>query len=141
MQTEMHLGLFHFGEQDENAGPDFRLARHSIDLLAMIEQKTKGNLTTEEQRFLENTLTELRFRFVQALEKSNSAPKPQPPAEPAAAPAPAAEAPAAEAPAAEAPAAEAPAAEAPAAEAPAAEAPAAEAPAAEAPGSEGQAAG
>jgi hypothetical protein len=82
MQTEMHLGLFHFGEQDENAGPDFRLARHSIDLLAMIEQKTKGNLTMEEQRFLENTLTELRFRYVQALEKNNSAPKPEPAPEP-----------------------------------------------------------
>jgi hypothetical protein len=72
MQTEMHLGLFHFGQPDENAGPDFRLARHSIDLLALMEQKTRGNLTMEEQRFLENTLTELRFRFVQALEKSNS---------------------------------------------------------------------
>ena len=72
MQTEMHLGLFHFGQPGEDAGPDFRLARHSIDLLAMIEQKTKGNLTTEEQRFLENTLTELRFRFIQALEKTNS---------------------------------------------------------------------
>jgi hypothetical protein len=72
MQTEMHLGLFHFGQSEEDAGPDFRLARHSIDLLAMIEQKTKGNLTMEEQRFLENTLTELRFRYIQALEHSNS---------------------------------------------------------------------
>jgi hypothetical protein len=72
MKTEMHLGLFHFGQPEENAGPDFRLARHSIDLLALMEQKTKGNLTMEEQRFLENTLTELRFRFVQALEKNNS---------------------------------------------------------------------
>lgn len=72
MQTEMHLGLFHFGQPEEDAGPDFRLARHSIDLLAMIEQKTKGNLTMEEQRFLENTLTELRFRYIQALEQSNS---------------------------------------------------------------------
>jgi hypothetical protein len=70
MQTEMHLGLFHFGEKDENAGPDLRLARHSIDLLALMQEKTKGNLTLEEQRFLENTLTELRFRFIQAFEKS-----------------------------------------------------------------------
>ena len=83
MQTEMHLGLFHFGEPEEDTGPDFRLARHSIDLLAMIEQKTKGNLTMEEQRFLENTLTELRFRYVQALEKSKSQPKPEAKPEPA----------------------------------------------------------
>lgn len=75
MQTEMHLGLFHFGEQDENAGPDFRLARHSIDLLALMQEKTKGNLTLEEQRFLENSLTELRFRYIQAMEKSKAKPE------------------------------------------------------------------
>ena len=45
--------------------PDFELARHNIDLLAMLQLKTKGNLTTEEQRALDNSLTELRFRFVQ----------------------------------------------------------------------------
>src|ERR1700722_14764436 len=76
MQTEMHLGLFHFGEGDEQSGPDFRLARHSIDLLALMQDKTKGNLTLEEQRFLENTLTELRFRYVQAMEKSKREEKP-----------------------------------------------------------------
>jgi len=38
--------------------------------LGMLQDKTKGNLTLEEQRLLENSLTELRFRFVQALEES-----------------------------------------------------------------------
>lgn len=80
MQTEMHLGLFHFGEQEEGAGPDLRLARHSIDLLALMQEKTKGNLTLEEQRFLENTLTELRFRYIQAVEKSKREEKPEAPA-------------------------------------------------------------
>ncbi len=65
MQTQMHLGLMHFGEKDEGAEPNLALARHSIDLLAVLEEKTKGNLTTEEQRLIENGLTELRFRFVQ----------------------------------------------------------------------------
>jgi hypothetical protein len=32
----------------------------------MISDKTKGNLSLEEQRLVENSLTELRFRFVQA---------------------------------------------------------------------------
>jgi hypothetical protein len=41
------------------------LARHSIDILAMLQQKTQGNLTVEEQRLIENGLTELRFRYVQ----------------------------------------------------------------------------
>jgi len=41
------------------------MARHAIDLLAVLMEKTKGNLILEEQRLLENSLTELRFRFVQ----------------------------------------------------------------------------
>jgi hypothetical protein len=66
MQTQMQLGLFHFGEkEDEEAEPNLPMARHSIDLLAMLQDKTRGNLTVEEQRLIENGLTELRFRFVQ----------------------------------------------------------------------------
>lgn len=65
MQTQMHLGLLHFGEKDEESEPNLALARHSIDLLAVLEEKTKGNLSSEEQRLIENGLTELRFRFVQ----------------------------------------------------------------------------
>jgi len=41
------------------------LARHSIDMLAILQEKTKGNLTPQETWLLENTLTELRMRFVQ----------------------------------------------------------------------------
>ncbi len=67
-QTEMHLGMYHFGEEKDRPEPDFRIARHSIDLLAMLQEKTRGNVSIEEQRLLENALTELRFRFVQALE-------------------------------------------------------------------------
>jgi hypothetical protein len=44
---------------------DFDLARHNIDLLAMLRQKTKGNLTDEEQRALDNSVTKLRFHFTQ----------------------------------------------------------------------------
>ena len=68
-QTEVHLGLLYFGEEKEQPEPEFRMARHSIDLLAMLQDKTRGNLATEEQRLLENALTELRFRFVQAMEQ------------------------------------------------------------------------
>lgn len=68
-QAEVHLGLLNFGGEP-GSRPDFRRARHTIDLLAMLEQKTRGNLTLEEKRLLENSLTELRFRFVQALEES-----------------------------------------------------------------------
>ena len=66
LQTELNLGLLPFGAPgEEKSGPDFELARHNIDLLAMLQVKTKGNLTTEEQRALDSSVTELRFRFVQ----------------------------------------------------------------------------
>jgi hypothetical protein len=66
-QAEMHLGLL-FAEKDQPE-PDFRIARHSIDLLAMLQDKTRGNITVEEQRLIENTVTELRFRYVQAMQQ------------------------------------------------------------------------
>jgi hypothetical protein len=68
MQAEMQLGLVHFGEEKDRPEPDLDAARHAIDLLAILQEKTKGNLTIEEQRLLENSLTELRFRYVQAVE-------------------------------------------------------------------------
>jgi hypothetical protein len=46
--------------------PALELARHSIDMLAILQDKTKGNLTREESWLLDNTLTELRMRFVRA---------------------------------------------------------------------------
>jgi hypothetical protein len=39
-------------------------------MLGVLLEKTKGNLTLDEQRLLENSLTELRFRFVQVSEES-----------------------------------------------------------------------
>ena len=65
MQAQVQLGLLTFSETDETPEPNLPLARHSIDMLAMLQEKTKGNLTGEEQRLLENGLTELRFRYVQ----------------------------------------------------------------------------
>jgi hypothetical protein len=63
-QAEMQLGLMRFGEEDKEE-PNLQLARHSIDLMGMLLEKTKGNLELDERRLLENSLTELRFRFVQ----------------------------------------------------------------------------
>ena len=66
-QVEMQLGLMQFSEE-EKPEPDLRMARHTIDLMGVLKDKTKGNLELEEQRLLENSLTELRFRFVQVSE-------------------------------------------------------------------------
>jgi hypothetical protein len=72
MQAEIRLGLLKLGEEKDQA-PDLPAARHAIDMLAMLAEKTRGNLSVEEQRLIENSLTELRFRFVQV---SEAVPKP-----------------------------------------------------------------
>lgn len=68
-QAEMQLGLLAFGEEGDRK-PDLPAARHAIDMLAMLSEKTRGNLSMEEQRLVENSLTELRFRFVQVSESA-----------------------------------------------------------------------
>ncbi len=68
-QAEMQMGLLHFGQQEQEEEPDLPTARHAIDLLSMLAEKTRGNLSMEEQRLIENALTELRFRFVQVSEE------------------------------------------------------------------------
>jgi hypothetical protein len=48
---------------------DLEMARHSIDMLGMIEEKTKGNLSEEEAGFLMHVLTELRMNYVEELNR------------------------------------------------------------------------
>ena len=69
-QAEVAMGLIHFGEEKDRPKADLRVARHCIDLLSMVGEKTKGNLSLDEQRLIENSLTELRFRYVQVHEES-----------------------------------------------------------------------
>ena len=83
MQTQIQLGLIKFGSEkdaEEEPEPNLPLARHSIDMLAMLQEKTRGNLTVEEQRLIENGLTELRFRYVQIADeqKKKTGGKPEP---------------------------------------------------------------
>lgn len=61
----VHLGDAPHPETGEAGKPDLAFAKQTIDILAMLREKTRGNLTPEEERFLENLLTDLRFRFVQ----------------------------------------------------------------------------
>lgn len=50
--------------EGEKIKVDLQMARHSIDLLGLLEEKTKGNLTGEEERLLQQVLFDLRMRFV-----------------------------------------------------------------------------
>jgi hypothetical protein len=61
----------HFGDfADPNTGeiqqPDLHAAHQMIELIAMLQDKTKGNLTPEEAKLVDDLLYELRLRFVQA---------------------------------------------------------------------------
>ena len=61
--------LIHLGESPHPEGGTERnlvLARQSLDLLSLLREKTRGNLTAEEERFFENLLADLRFRFIEA---------------------------------------------------------------------------
>ena len=62
--------LYHLGEiPDPETGEktiDLSLAKHAIDTISMLEEKTSGNLTEEELKFTDSVLADLRWRFVKA---------------------------------------------------------------------------
>ena len=61
--------FFMSDERDPRSGRSLQnldLAKHHIDLLAVLEEKTKGNLTDEEKRLLDSILYELRVAYVSA---------------------------------------------------------------------------
>lgn len=64
--------LLHLGEiadpQTGQKAKDLALAKHSIDIIAMLKEKTKGNLADEEEKALESILTDLRWRYVKAVQ-------------------------------------------------------------------------
>jgi len=63
-----HAAMMHLGQiPDPNTGQaemDREMARHAIDTLGMLKEKTAGNLTPEEQRLIDSALTELRLAYV-----------------------------------------------------------------------------
>ncbi len=60
----VHLGDAPHPETGEAVPPNLSLARQTIDLIEMLREKTHGNLTPEEEKFMENLLTDLRLRYV-----------------------------------------------------------------------------
>jgi hypothetical protein len=54
---------------------DLAQARLSVDMLEMLEERTAGNLTGEETRFLKHVLTELRLNYVAEIEEDRKAGK------------------------------------------------------------------
>ena len=58
------LGVFKMDENDKRE-PDFKMAKFNIDMLGILEEKCKGNLSDEESKMLKSTLEQLRMAFVQ----------------------------------------------------------------------------
>jgi hypothetical protein len=62
-ETEIYLGLVPYPGK-ETSEPDLEAARAMIDLLSMLQEKTRGNLEPEETRLLENLLYTYRLEYV-----------------------------------------------------------------------------
>ncbi len=62
--------LFQLGlipvSQEGQPKKDLQAARQTIDIIALLEEKTRGNLTDEEKRIITETLFQLRMAFVEA---------------------------------------------------------------------------
>ena len=61
----IHLGAAPHPETGQTA-TNLELARQTLDLLSLLKEKTRGNLTADEERLFENLLTDLRLRFIEA---------------------------------------------------------------------------
>jgi hypothetical protein len=66
-QAMVSLGLI---TTQEGVQPEVDLgqAKYTLDLLGVLEEKTRGNLTGEEKEFIQNTLHELRLAYAQIME-------------------------------------------------------------------------
>jgi hypothetical protein len=61
----VHLGDIPDPVSGEGARANLPAAQQMIEILALLEQKTRGNLSAEERQLLEQILYELRLRFVE----------------------------------------------------------------------------
>ena len=60
--------LIHLGEipdpESKQRMVNLPAAKHTIDILEIINEKTKGNLTNEEQKLIEDVVYELRMKYI-----------------------------------------------------------------------------
>ncbi len=68
VQTLVHLGKMSNPMSGETA-VDLPNAKYSIDILGILQEKTKGNLTPEEDEHLANLLRDLRMEYVAVANK------------------------------------------------------------------------
>jgi hypothetical protein len=61
----VHLGDAPHPETRQAAPPNLPLAQQTIDVLAMLREKTQGNLSDDEAKLFDHLLRDLRLRFVE----------------------------------------------------------------------------
>ena len=71
----MHFGDVPDPVSGQTAQPNLPAAQQMIEILALLEEKTRGNLSAEERQLLEQIVYELRLRFVEISQQGN-APEP-----------------------------------------------------------------
>ena len=67
----IHLGVApnpETGKSERN----LPLARQSLELLSLLKEKTRGNLTPDEEQFFQELLTDLRLRYVEATREAGA---------------------------------------------------------------------
>lgn len=72
----VHFGDYPDPVTGETKPPNLEGAAQMIDILVMLEAKTKGNLTAQERSLLEQVLYELRLRYVAATGGTSTPPPP-----------------------------------------------------------------
>jgi len=70
--TTFFFSVYRQGMQSmDPASVDLEMARHNIELLELMSEKTKGNRTSEEDQLIEHLLFQLRMTFVQSNKEKN----------------------------------------------------------------------
>ncbi len=71
-----HSARMHLGEEPHpetnKVEKNLPLAKQNIDILGMLEEKTKGNLTGDEERLLAQVLFDLRMRYVERTKETGA---------------------------------------------------------------------
>ena len=84
MATQVLMALGGYEDpQTKRRYVDLDLAKHFIDTLTVLEEKTKGNLTDDEKKLLDQRLYETRMQYVQVAQVAQGGPIPGAPAPPA----------------------------------------------------------
>lgn len=64
--------LAYLGYGDNSIGKNLILARQNIDIIEMLQQKTKGNLTVDESTLVDEVVLDLKAKYIEAAQRSKA---------------------------------------------------------------------